>query len=74
MIPCVLGIEIDGNAVGCDGPVQIALSKQSIPKVVVGKGVFRIEAEDFGPALTPELRAADERLRAKAGQGGQGGK
>jgi hypothetical protein len=24
------------------------------------------EAEDFGPALTPELRAAEERLRAEA--------
>jgi hypothetical protein len=23
------------------------------------------EADDFGPALTPELRAAEERLRAK---------
>jgi hypothetical protein len=25
------------------------------------------EAEDFGPALTPELKEAEERLRAKAG-------
>ena len=25
------------------------------------------EAEDFGPALTPELRAQEERLRAEAG-------
>jgi hypothetical protein len=25
------------------------------------------EADDFGPALTPELREAEERLRAKAG-------
>jgi hypothetical protein len=25
------------------------------------------EAEDFGPALTPELRAQEERLRAQAG-------
>jgi hypothetical protein len=24
-----------------------------------------IEAEDFGPALTPELREAEEKLRAK---------
>jgi hypothetical protein len=24
------------------------------------------EAEDFGPALTPELREAEERLRAQA--------
>jgi hypothetical protein len=29
------------------------------------------EAEDFGPALTPELREAEERLRAQmAGSGG----
>jgi hypothetical protein len=26
------------------------------------------EAEDFGPELTPELREAEERLRAKAGK------
>jgi hypothetical protein len=25
------------------------------------------EPEDFGPALTPELRAQEERLRAQAG-------
>jgi hypothetical protein len=27
------------------------------------------EAEDFGPALTPEMREQEERLRAKAGAG-----
>jgi hypothetical protein len=27
------------------------------------------EADDFGPALTPELREAEERLRAQVGEG-----
>jgi hypothetical protein len=29
------------------------------------------EAEDFGPALTPELRAQEDRLRARAEQLGK---
>ncbi len=32
------------------------------------------EAADFGPALTPELREAEERLRAQADARGKGGK
>ncbi len=32
------------------------------------------EAADFGPALTPELREAEERLRAEADARGKGGK
>jgi hypothetical protein len=29
------------------------------------------EAEDFGPAMTPELRAQEERLRAQTARGGR---
>ncbi len=32
-----------------------------------------LEAEDFGEALTPELRERDERLRARAAEHGKGG-
>ncbi len=32
------------------------------------------EAEDFGPAMTPEIREQEERLRAQVAQLGNGGK
>ena len=41
-----------------------------VKRVPFRDGIIEIrqvfEAEDFGPALTPELREAEERLRAKA--------
>jgi hypothetical protein len=40
-----------------------------VKRVPFRDGIIEIrqvfEAEDFGPALTPELREAEERLRAK---------
>jgi hypothetical protein len=42
------------------------------PKPMPGESEIEIrqvfEAEDFGPALTPELRAAEERMRTAAGR------
>jgi len=40
------------NPTGAEGEIEI-------------RQIF--EAEDFGPALTPELREAEERLRAQTG-------
>lgn len=43
---------------------------QALPNPTEGEPEIEIrqvfEAEDFGPALTPELREAEERLRARA--------
>jgi hypothetical protein len=48
------------------------------PNPTGGEGEIEIrqvfEADDFGPALTPELRAQEERLRAEVERLGKAGR